>query len=544
MSRSEELFKWRTMMVPKRSGFNKSFQNLFTMPVGTLVPLLCDEVTPNTKVDLTALISANLPPLASSTFMRCKIKSEAFFVPMRILYGGFESWYCQEEVYDTATSSYKIPQLPYVRVSSSSSVANLTAWLGSGSLADYLGYKFEDSQFTNINALSPAAYFDMNMFPFLCYHRIYDDYYRNSQITKPLFSRPFSGATANVTHVPYQSYASSQSFNASNTFDDGTNIFSLRQRNFDIDYFTSATPSAQQGNAQKVTVVSNEFTIASLRAANSLQIMLERCNMAGFRLVDFVKANFGAYLSDGQAQRPIYLGSGSFDVYSKGIYQNNALASSTNPGTHNPFKSVGSEYGSAFAGGKLHLIDNFTASEPGYIFVMISLVPRATYSTGVLAQNRKLLPTSTPAEMGFPSLQNVGNQPIMASELNSGLLFSGDAVFGYTDRFAEYMTREDELHGLLRDGKSLSSFALQRTGSSVITGGNVTITGTFLQVPKTFLDQVAAVSSGVSQYGCWVDSYLDYRISMPLHQYSTPSLQDPAAEHGTPVRMERGGSKL
>lgn len=540
MSRSEDLFKWRTMKVPKRSGFNKSYQNLFTMPVGTLTPLLCDEVIPNTRVNLTALISANLPPLASSTFMRCRICSEAFFVPMRILYGGFQSWYTQEQIYDTTTSTYKIPVLPRFQLSASSS--SLVTILGPGSLADYLGFKFTNADLASI--AQGSSTFEFNIFPFLAYHRIYDDFYRNSQVTKPLFSRPFSGATPSLAAMPYQAYSTAPSASAITSFASGQgNLFTLRQRNFDIDYFTSATPSAQQGNAQKVTVVSNEFTIASLRAANSLQLMLERANLAGFRLTDYVKANFGAYLSDGQAQRPIYLGSGSFDVYSKGIYQNNNNnTTATGSGLNNPFsKSVGAEYGSAFAGGKLNLIDDFTVSEPGYIFVMISLVPHATYSTGVLKQNLRLISSSSPAEMGFPSLQNMGNEPIFLAELDAYDAFiNAQHVFGYTDRFASYMCREDELHGLLRDGESLQSFALQRTAS----GTAYPISTGFLEIPKTFLDQVAAASAGVSGYGAWVDSYLDYRITMPLHQYSTPSLQDPAEEHGTTIRVQRGGSRL
>lgn len=528
------------MKVPNRSGFNKSFQNLFTMPVGTLVPLLCDELLPNTNVHLSALLSASLPPLASSTFMRCKLKAEAFFVPLRQLYGGFQSWYTQEKIHDSVTNTDVVPELPYCSVSSGISQASLQSYLGPGSLADYLGFKFETSQIQSFSALSPVVTYRFNAFPFLAYHWVWDHFYRNSQVTKPIFNRPFSGATPSISTIPYQAVSTAFSL-SSTTFPDSSNIFTLRQRNFDIDYFTSGTPQAQQGNPQSVTVVNQQFTVASLRASNSLQMMLERSNNAGFKLVDFVKAHFGAYLSDGQAQRPLYLGSGSFDVYSKGIYQNSENTGTTN----NPFNSVASEYGSAFAGGKIDLVDNFTASEPGYLLVLVSLVPQATYSTGTLAQLRHLSPGSTPAELGFPALQNIGNQPIMASELNSFLSAAGtDAVFAYTDRFAEYMTREDELHGLLRDGESLQSFALQRSGSSVITGGNTSISTLFLQIPKTYLDQVAAVNTGISRYGCWVDSYLDYKVSMPLHQYSTPSLQDPAAEHGHTVRMERGGQKL
>ena len=72
---------------------------------------------------------------------------------------------------------------------------------------------------------------------------------------------------------------------------------SLHQRNFGSDYFTEALTSPQRGNVQKVQVSSNEFSISALRQANSLQQYMERNNLAGFRLQDYVRANYGADLN-------------------------------------------------------------------------------------------------------------------------------------------------------------------------------------------------------------------------------------------------------
>ena len=63
--------------VQKKSGFDKSFQNLFTGKVGTIIPILTDEVIPNTTVNLRMAITTQLPPLASDTFMRVKQKYAA-----------------------------------------------------------------------------------------------------------------------------------------------------------------------------------------------------------------------------------------------------------------------------------------------------------------------------------------------------------------------------------------------------------------------------------------------------------------------------------
>ena len=77
--------------VQKKSGFDKSFQNLFTGKVGTVTPILTDELIPNTTVNLRMAITTQLPPLASDTFMRVKQKYAAFFVPTRILVPSYVS---------------------------------------------------------------------------------------------------------------------------------------------------------------------------------------------------------------------------------------------------------------------------------------------------------------------------------------------------------------------------------------------------------------------------------------------------------------------
>jgi hypothetical protein len=171
---------------------------------------------------------------------------------------------------------------------------------------------------------------------------------------------------------------------------------------------------------------------------------------------------------------------------------------------------------------------------------MCSVVPRVTYSTGILHQNLRYSSGSSQVDLANPILQNTGQQPIQTQELVPNMPWSGSGIttFGFTDRYADYMVREDELHGLVRDGESLQAFALQRGFTAATIGSQ------FLQIPKTYLDQVSAVVSGISLYGAWVDAYLNYRVAMPLAPYSIPSLQDPAYEHGQTVTLRRGGSRI
>lgn len=526
------------LKVPKRSGFDKSHKHLLTAKCGTLIPVLCDELIPNTKVSLKSAIEAALPPLAADTFMRVNLKLEAFFVPTRLLYGGFERWICAEDVTSMSSSgnsSTDKPIIPRVHKPISTGVAMFE----SGTLMDYLGLKS-----TTPVSSSSGSYAYFNIFPFLAYHRIYDDWYRNTKVQAPVFTPAVAysntlGSQLGLSSLPYyvavnRDGADYMDFYFTSQFNDKVQLGDLRQRNFGFDYFTTAQPSAQRGNVQAIQVDGNQFTISALRAANSLQQFAERNQLAGNRLQDYVKANYGADLSTGVAQRAIYLGSGDLPVYNKGVFQQaNGTGVSPNPLA----QTVGAKFGSADVNGSMCLVEDFTAQEPGYLMVMASLVPYVTYSAGIRRMYLHYNAQDSQTDMANPLLQNVGNQPIYAQELTG--LPNDTSVFGYTDRFAEYKYINDSLSGLVRDGESLQSFALQRTLT-----GNPEIGSDFLEIPTDFFDNVTAVNAAMSNYGYWADFYFDYKVSMPLSQYAIPSLQDPAFEHGDDVYVDVNGQSL
>lgn len=344
-------------------------------------------------------------------------------------------------------------------------------------------------------------------------------------------------------------------------FADGSYITDLRQRNFGLDYFTTASPSAQRGNARSVTMVVNgtsvdvmdetgqgvqatydadkglstSFTIASLRAQNSLQQFCERNNYS-YRASDYYYINYGAVLKSGLANRAVYLGQQSLDVYTKSVVQNNNTDSAGS--FNNPFYSVGAQYGNASVQGNNTLIGEFTAQEPGILMVIASLVPKATYNTGMRKYLTHFTGAGAQTDLANAVLQNVGNQPILKKELTGDPV--DGAVFGYVDRYAEWMDHPDEIHGLLKDGQSLQSFALQRSFSGTVPSLN----GSFLEIPQTYLDQVLAVSTGVSGMSYWAEVYFKFNVVQPLHEYSIPSLQDPAYEHGHKIVINKNGGSL
>lgn len=537
--------------VPRRSGFDKSHRNSGTLTCGTITPILCDEVIPNSRVSLKLNLAAQLPPLASETYMNASLRVEAFFVPHRLLSVSFEDFFCDfPRLMNTNTDSIATPTFQDVRsllpvfsfVDSTSGNAS-TGVLAPGSLADYLGVRLPGAAGSGNSINLLAA-------PFVAYHLLWQEWYRNPRVQRPAFApdliaNSYSGQAARASNLPFvrfhgagngyndQHLISVASF--SPVLADGTSIFDLRQRNFGLDYFTGARVSAQQGTAVSVSVPedANSFTIAALRAANSLQQFNERNNLPSPRLVDQVSARYGANLSDGVAQRPICIGTAKYDISTRGIDQtSNSGAGST----ANPFNSVASQYGRAYGSGSDFIIEDFVVNEPGYIFVNLTLVPEVTYSTGVPRMFSRYNGLGSITDMACSLLQNVGDQPVYARELSNNLAIPSNSVFGYQDRYADFMFLPNVAHGKFRDGENLQSFLLQRslTGSAVLSSQ-------FLTIPKNYLDQVFATGVEVSGVSAWYDSLLEYKVSMPLAEFSIPSLQDPAYEHGHSVVLRRNG---
>ncbi|AYQ58205.1 putative VP1 [Microviridae sp.] len=544
----DDSFVKAPVSVPKLSGFDKSFQNILTSKVGTITPILVDELIPGSRVNLRAAISASLPPLASDTFMRCSIKCEAFFVPMRLLCGSFESFFTDnpKRFYEGSTPSVVKGLLPVLK--SYATGSNTPEFVKDiqrvGGLADYLNYKSSDTTLLGSKGISAM--------PFLAYWKIWEDWYRNSLVQTECFlpagnslaPSPRGASTAAISPFTFfdadgEMHSPFMTTDAEATLANGVRLTQLAQRNFGLDYFTTATPQPQQGASSGVSFATDgpegQFSIAALRSANSLQQFKERNNLLGNLYVEQIRGRYGVRPSDGVAQRSIYLGRAECEVYTKGIFQSNSQEDISGYAA-NPFGTVGARYGSAYASGD-QLNVNFTATECGYFFVMATLVPRVTYSSGVDRMLTRYVGEGSLVEMANPILQNVGPEPIYNYELAS----SGDHVFGYTDRYGSFKIKHDQLHGLLRDGQSLQSFALQRTFGN---GSTQTLNSAFLEIPTNYMDQVTAVSGWLSEYGYILDSYFDYKVSMPLSKYALPSLQDPAYEHGETIVVSKGGSKL
>lgn len=474
--------------------------------------------------------------------------------------------------------------LPYVTVSdiataNGSLSSNFGTLSTSGNnIYDYMGYGFP-AFFT-----SGSTDINISLLPALAYHKICDTFYRNTKLTRTWFAvnpdvvgmsqyapvgsdlpSNYTGYGRNVSLIWHSFYtnsdvtvgtgrivASSAHFNspASITFPDGVSVFSTRQRTYMRDYFTSAVPSPQQGNASILQFSINtdddgQFTINSLRMANALQKFLETNNLSG-DYSEMIRNRWGVRPIDSDFDEPHYLGRVVVPVYSHTVYQNAATYDSTNGiitggAGKNPYTSAGligakSAVGESRAEGSI--CDNFNVTSWSYLMVLASLVPHANYNFGL---NRELTMTSL-GDFPAPELQGVGMEEIKRYELGStstGVTSIDymNATFGYSQRYSRFKYMDDRVSGLLRPGKSLQYFQLQRSFASQPTLGTE-----FVTIPQNALDGVLNTTTSTSGLSCWWEIYFKLHVVMPLADYCVPTLGELQDTHT--IKTTVGGSRL
>lgn len=575
MSHTSKLFQDHKVQIKNKSGFDLAHSNFLTQKCGQLTPVCTIPMLPNDSISLGFMSQIKLPPMATSFYGRVDYRLEAFFVPYRILWGGWENFYTQPIADPYGTAVERPHFLPNYR---DKFVGKRGVHFGRASLADYLGIKGASAGVDS----STTTYYDSlnNIFPFLAYHKIYDDWYRNANIQKPAFVRktafangdscgclPFYPSTVTVSDTittagnagydmsaivdedylddgPSNKPLSSLSFARGNfgnlivntKLADGFSLFDLRQRNWSKDYFTTATLYPQQSGTTAGAGIksaldsadsdhpngSTTFTISQIRQANILQKWLERNNIAGSRYADQIRATFGVLPSDAMLDRPIFLGGSSFGIYTNSISQ---TANSSKGASTNPFSgTAGSDAGQSSGFGKDSLIDKFTATEHGIIMVIGSIVPHATYSTGT----SRMYAMSQFGDIPNPMFEGLGQESILTGELIPYSSGSRDNdVFGYVDQYSWMKYMNDEVHGLLVDGQSLESFSLQRSFDYT----SAKLDSSFIQIPLDYLDQVLAVKQEASGFASWANIYFDVKKTSLLSQYTIPTLGEPKNTH-------------
>lgn len=316
--------------------------------------------------------------------------------------------------------------------------------------------------------------------PFRAYEQIYNAYYRNVQ------NDPFivNG------QAEYNKYGT--------TYEDGADHtpYHLFQRNWEMDFLTSALPSPQQGMAPLVGVsalgdiqiddgengiitfhgevgedgdtvvggswhhpnpsiqarqtmmelITGGFSINDFRNVNSFQRFLETNMRRGLRYKDVVLGHTGVNVKYDELDMPEFIGGFSRPVTVSQVLQ------SVDQGDSSP---LGSYAGNANCfGGSRHSIRHY-CDEPGFIMGILCVIPQPSYS--------QLLPKHflhrETLDYYFPEFGHLGMQPItyeevapvqvkLAMEQGSSIRFTD--VFGYQRPWYDLLASVDEVHGQMR----------------------------------------------------------------------------------------------
>lgn len=436
------------------TSFNLSHRVDFSGNMGKLLPVGIIDVVPGDRINhrVTALLRTQ--PLLAPVMHTCDVDLHVFFCPDRII------WDAATDFHSGGDDGLDATVAPTI-----SSTAG-TGWVKS-TLSDYLGLPL------GVPAQSCSA------LPFRAYAKIYNEFYRDSQLQSELVISTASGV-------------------------DTTTSTALVSPCWKRDYFTKARPNPQLGpdvtvpltgdapvtgigvnNSAAVTwakdgaevnqtggitgTAGDDWTyyqgsgstlgamikqdgvtafpdihadlsgvqaidVRDLRELSAIQSYLERNNIWGGRYIEQVMSRFGVRVPDFRLDRPEYLGGAGTKFQFSEVLQ---TAEGVDP--------VGEMrgHGIALQGSSRY---KYKVVEHGWIMVLMSVRPKTQYMQG----QHRMWNRETKYDYLIPELERIGEQAILNKELYAPHA-TPNGVFGYTPQYDEYRSIPSRVAGDFRD---------------------------------------------------------------------------------------------
>lgn len=489
---------------PKKNVFDLTHDVKLSCNMGELVPVMCTEVVPGDTITIGCESLIRLAPLVAPMMHRLDVTMHYFFVPNRLVWSGWEDWITGK------VGAGAFPTISY----NDGGFPQYTA------LCDYLGIP------TPINANVET----ISAIPFAAYQCIYNEYYRDQNL---------------ISEVDYQLVDGNQtSLNVNN------NLWPLRKRAWEHDYFTSSLPFAQKGAAVEIPigqidsdvevlvndVVTSPYTqlsgvpnnvdvnsaptgdvgsnllyaatdglsvtagtINDLRNAYRLQEWLEKNARGGTRYVESILAHFGVKSSDARLQRPEYITGVKSPIVISEILNTTGTTElpQGNMAGHGVGVVSGGKYGSKFI------------EEHGYIIGIMSVMPKTAYQQGI---PRHFLKVDDQFQYYWPEFAHIGEQEVYNNEIYAQQGASSLNTFGYVPRYAEYKFENNRVAGDFRS--TLDHWHMGRIFASA-----PALNQAFIEcVPTT---RVFAVEDATDKLYCHVLNKV--KAIRPMPKFGTPT---------------------
>lgn len=518
----------------KSSVFDLSHERKLTMNMGDLVPNFLSEVIPSDKfrVNMEALV--RFQPLQTPMMHRVNVYQHFFFVPYRLIWNEFEDFI-------TGGKTGKMqPNFPKFvgDIEQAYQVFNV------GSLADHLGVpvtRYPGPEPTPDKGIKSTGEFSpISQLPFRAYQLIYNEYYRDptlhDELEIPIGSLDYGSTDINEMLI----------------------LTTLRKRCWEKDYFTSALPFAQRGDQVKIPITGDvdidsvmgaksklgnyptgtvktsagilyadeggqstplyhdatgtisgiTSDINDLRTSYAIQRWMEKNARGGYRYIEQILSHFGIKSSDARLQRPEYLGGGKMPVRISEVLQTSQTSGTPQGNMAGHGVTAGTTAGF-----------NRKFEEHGIVLGIMSILPRTSYSQGL----PKIFSKFDKFDYFFPEFAHLGEQEVKYREIYlNGLDIDrtpmDDETFGYQERYAEYRTMMDSIHGNMRT--DMDFWHMSRLFSTL-----PRLNGEFVEANPT--NRIFPVDSENPELQekfakVIVQTYADFKAIRPIPKFGTP----------------------
>lgn len=445
----------------RRSSFDRSHGVKTTFDSGDLIPIFVDEALPgdtfNLKTNLFARMSTPIYPVMDNAYLELFY----FAVPIRLIWDNFVKMMGEQEN-PGDTVDYRVPQF------------TSAAGVGEGNIGDHFG-------------IPPGvASTEVSALPFRAYNLIWNEWFRDQNLQDSLDVPKTDGPDTN---------------------DGGEQLYGLQKRGKRHDYFTSALPWPQKGDAVELPITGDIPVFGGSDVGDANDFFKQ--GGKGFNLhtantgepdsnVAILKNTGGTNVDDVQMEPNMYAqldNSTQITINSlrqafqvQAMYEKDArggtrytelvrshfgvvspdarlqrpefLGGGSSRINMNPLASTADTSALPDSGRQLGGMSAIaTTSQNGSGFtksftehtIIIGLANVRTDLTYQQGLNR-MWSRRDKLDFYWPALATIGEQEIKNKEIFYQGTSDDDLVFGYQERFAEYRYKPSEIHGAFRSG--------------------------------------------------------------------------------------------
>lgn len=235
------------------------YDNILSGQMGRLIPIQCDEVNAGEYWNENVNFVMRMSPLIHPAMTQLDVHFYSFFVPTRIITPRNSAHSTWEKMIESLNKpSTEQPVLPSIFTSSPIILQDSTKqWLNSlfgvGTLSEYLDFLcLEKSSLDNATQFDIPYDKRLSIAGFLVYLSIYNYWFRRDQIEDEILC-PLSVGGIDLFDLNQSEYVKNEEW--TDTTQNGhadfrrwfTELFKLRYKNYERDYFTSALPEPQYG---------------------------------------------------------------------------------------------------------------------------------------------------------------------------------------------------------------------------------------------------------------------------------------------------------